>query len=101
MSEIERVISDWLNEQFNDYYIMWSKSFDRGFKIVEHAAPTINRAFYVLLCNLFPSIKNGSCGFVSGNGSLYLTFEEGDVKIEPFDNQIHHTLYVKEEPING
>ncbi len=97
MSEIEKVISDWLNEQFNDYYIMWSESFDRGFKIVEHTAPTINRAFYILLCNLFPTLKSGVASFVSGSGSLHLFFEGGEVKIEPFDNQIHHTLYVKEE----
>ena len=97
MSEIEKVLSDWLNEQFNDYYILWSDKFDRGFKVVEHTAPTINRAFYLLLRQLFPSIEGGSCGFVSGSGSLYLTFEEGDVRIEPFDNQIHHTLYVKGE----
>lgn len=97
MSEIEKVINDWLNQQFNDYYILWSDKFSRGFKIVEHSAPTINHAFYVMLCKFFPSIKEGSCGFVSGDGSFYLAFDGGDVRIEPFDNQIHHTLYVKED----
>lgn len=97
MNEIEKVLNRWLNYQCNDHYVMYSTAFDGGFKIVEHAAPTINRAFYLLLCNLFPMMQSGICPYCETDKSLTFIPDGVQVTIKPFDDEIHHTLYVKGE----
>lgn len=97
MNQVEKVLSDWLNHQWNDYYVMYSTAFEGGFRIVEHSSPIINRAFYRLLCNLFPILKEGVCPYAITDDSLTFFPDGVQVTIKPYDDEIHHTQYVKEE----
>lgn len=98
MTEAEKVLTDWVNYVCSDYYIMWSEAFkdEGGFKIVEHTAPAISHGFFRLLCNLLPGMDSEAIPYSRNDDAL--TFFPGGVQvtIEPFDDKIHHTQFVKE-----
>lgn len=97
MSQVEQVLNDWLNTTFNETYIMYSTAFEGGFRIVDHSEPSVNHLFYVLLCHLFPALHTGICPFSRSNESLTLFPDGVQVTIKPYDDDIHHTKYVKEQ----
>lgn len=97
MNDVERALNKWLNTQFSDYYIMHSTAFEGGFKVVEHEAPTINHAFYRLLCNLFPVMKDAPVPYGVSEEHFTIWPDGVQVTIKPFDDEIHHTQYVKED----
>lgn len=96
----EEALNKWLNTQFNDFYIIYSKAFKEddndGFRIVEHHAPIINKAFIRLIHNLVPWTKTCPTPY-SVTEERFTLFADGiQYTIEPFDDLIHHTEYVKE-----
>lgn len=97
MNELEKALNHWLNEQVNDYYIMYSSVFRDGYAVVEHEAPAINHAFYRLLCNLFPVIKDMPTPYGVAGGGFSIWPDGVQVTIRPLDDEIYHTQYVKEE----
>lgn len=96
MSDMERALTEWLNYTCNDYYALYSTAFENGVKIVEHEAPAIHRAFYILLQNLFPSLKDMPSPYGKSDEAFTIWPDGVQVTIKPYDDEIHHTQYVKE-----
>lgn len=96
MSDMERALTEWLNYTCHDYYALYSPAFEDGVKIVEHEAPAIHRAFYILLQNLFPVLKNAPCPYGKSDEAFTIWPDGVQVTIRPYDDEIHHTQYVKE-----
>lgn len=101
MNQVKEVLSKWLQSTWNDTYIMYSTAFDEGFRIVDHSIPSVHHQFYVLLCNLFPAMQTGVCPYSKGEDFITFFPDGVQVTIKPFDDEIHHTRYVKEENPNG
>lgn len=97
MSEVEKILTEWVNEVWNDYYIIYCDKFadEGGFKIVEHEMPTITHAFYRLLTVLLPEIVAGDVPYSVSQEALVFFVNGTKVTIKPFDEMIHHTRYVK------
>lgn len=97
MTEAERAFSQWLNKTFNDYYVVYSNFFDEP-RVVEHSAPTIHHAFFRLLCQWFPCLKdNAEWAMISRNSDSFTFVCDGvQITIKPFDDEIYHTNLIKE-----
>lgn len=90
-------LSDWLNSQFNDYYAICYRSFADGVRIVEHPATVSNDNFIRLICNILPWAKTEVVPFSVSERRFTLFIEGEQVVIKPYDDEIHHTEFVKEE----
>lgn len=90
-------LSDWLNSQFNDYYAICHQSFTDGVRIVEHPATTSNDNFIRLIHNILPWTKTDAIPFSVSEQRFTLIIDGEQVVIKPYDGEIHHTEYVKEE----
>lgn len=97
MSNWEKAFTEWINIQFNDYYVMLCPIFENGFKIVDHHGPIITKAFIRLIHNLFPWTKDNPTLFAAAEEHFILFIDGVQLTIKPYDNEIHHTEYVKEE----
>lgn len=103
MNPIADKLFGWLDETFNDYYIIQHPSFTPlGFTIVKHLPETPNENFWQLLNNFFPSLEKGYNLWISRDDKWRkILCEEGEIILAPYDNQICHTEYVKGKENNG
>lgn len=101
MSKNEEVLGQWLGETLNDFYLLENKTFEHGVKIVEHVPEAESRQFYQLLCNLFPWITEHECQYIVTDKRIIFVVDSDTLSIYPYDDEIHHTLYVKEAEPNG
>lgn len=90
-------LSDWLNSQFNDFYIICHPSFANGVRVVEHSATTSNDNFIRLIHNILPWTKTDPIPFTIAERYFTIFVGGEQVTIKPYDDEIHHTEYVKEE----
>lgn len=97
MSDWEKAFTEWVNIQFNDYYVMYCPTFENGFRIVEHHVPVITQAFVRLIHNLFPWTKDNPTPYAVTEEYFTLFIDGVQLTIKPYDDEIHHTEYVKEE----
>lgn len=91
------LFDNWLNFTFADFYLV-TLSKTGSFFVVEHGAEVDNQQFVQLLINLFPDRDLYSAGQMRTDTEFTFKFQEGsDIIIRPFDDDIYHTEYVKEE----
>lgn len=96
MSDWEKEFIKWVNVCFSDYYIMLCPTFEGGFKIVHHPAPIITDAFIRLIHNLFPWTRENPIPYSVSEEYFTLHIDGVQLTIKPYDDEIHHTEYVKE-----
>lgn len=98
MSVWEKTFTEWVNATFSDFYIVKGSMLKDGFRIVHHPAPIITQAFIRLLHNIIPETRAEVIPFSICEEYFALHLANGEqVKIMPYDDEIHHTEYVKEE----
>lgn len=96
MSNWEKAFIKWINITFSDYYVMLCSTFENGFKIVHHPAPIITDAFIRLIHNLFPWTRENPVPYSVCEEYFTLHIDGVQLTIKPYDDEIHHTEYVKE-----
>ena len=99
MTRCEEVLVNWLHDTLNDYYLLTGQFIDdSNFKIFEHVPEADDHQFWILLERFFPSIKEEGCHYTFSNKVLTFSWAGQSIEIRPYDDEIYHTLYVKEDP---
>lgn len=96
-SNATAAFSEWLTRTFSDFYLV-QRFGSTDFRIVEHLPTTDNEKFIELLCQIYDRRDFKYQPYVTSPGAFIFRVEGGEIVIQPYDELIHHTQYVKEVP---
>lgn len=95
-NELIARLDEWINRTFNDFYLCTDME-SKDWAMVHHLPTTPNSQFMLLIKKLYRQRDFNNASYIMSPGAFCLKFPDGDVMIQPYEDQIYHTEYVKED----